>query len=218
MNLNRKVKSKLEIFFIRHGESVGNKENRFRGRHDFVLSENGFKQAEALRRELEQTDFDAVYSSPLKRALDTARAICPPYLNVQTDEDINNISLGPWENQPKTDISRKYPDLWQIWLTQPEALFFEGMETLAMVQERTFHFVNKMIDKYCPGRIAVVSHRAVLKPLFARMLGIPKNYFWKIELDTASYSVAEYNEDRGFTFTIINQNRHLSEYIREDLG
>jgi broad specificity phosphatase PhoE len=92
------------------------------------------------------------------------------------------------------------------------------METLQMVQQRAFRFVQKMIEVHANGRIVIVTHRAVLKPLFAKMLDISKNYFWKIELDTASYSVADYREDRGFTFTSINQNKHLQVYIREDLG
>jgi probable phosphoglycerate mutase len=64
----------------------------------------------------------------------------------------------------------------------------------------------------------VVSHRAVLKPLFATMLGMSEPYFWKIQLDTASYSISEYHPERGFTFTMINQNRHLPDYLREELG
>jgi probable phosphoglycerate mutase len=216
--LNFDLKNKIEIFFVRHGESIGNKENRFRGRHDFALSENGVRQAEALNHEFEDTQFAAIYSSPLKRAFDTAQIICPAGLQVQTDDDITNISLGSWENRLKSEISKTYPDLWKIWLSQPENLKFEGMETLQMVQQRAIRFVQKMIEVHAGSRIVVVTHRAVLKPLFAKMLGISKNYFWKIELDTASYSIAEYRENRGFTFTSINQNKHLQRYIREDLG
>ena len=216
--LNIEAKNKLTIFFVRHGESIGNKENRFRGRHDFSLSETGVQQANALREEFSTMEFTAVHSSPLKRALDTARIISPSNLEIQIDEEITNIRLGSWENQLKSEISKRHPNLWKTWLNHPEELEFDGMETLKMVQNRAYRFVEKLIDRHSKGDILVVSHRAVLKPLFARMLGITNNYFWKIELDTASYSVAEYQQDRGFTFTCINQNKHLQEYTREDLG
>jgi broad specificity phosphatase PhoE len=193
-------------------------ENRFRGRHNFSLSDTGVQQAQSLKEEFSKIEFTAVYSSPLKRALDTARIINPSNSEIQIDEEITNISLGSWENQLKSEISKKHPHLWKTWLTQPEDLEFEGMETLRMVQKRSYRFVEKLIQHHANGNILVVSHRAVLKPLFARMLGIAKNYFWKIELDTASYSVAEFRKNRGFTFTCINQNKHLQEYIREDLG
>jgi len=203
---------------VRHGESIGNKENRFRGRYDFSLSETGVQQAQALKKELRVVKFTIVFSSPLKRALDTARIISPSNLKIQIKEEITNISLGSWENQLKSEISKKYPYLWKTWLKEPEDLEFEGMETLKMVQNRAYQFVEKLIDYHTNGDILVVSHRAVLKPLFARMLGIAKNYFWKIELDPASYSVVEFKGDRGFTFTCINQNKHLQDYNREDLG
>ena len=57
----------IEIVFVRHGESIGNKENRFRGRFDFPLNENGIRQAQLLRDELKSYRFDKIYSSPLSR-------------------------------------------------------------------------------------------------------------------------------------------------------
>jgi broad specificity phosphatase PhoE len=208
----------LEIFFIRHGESVGNKEERFRGRCDFELNENGLKQAEALRQELAGVEFSAVYSSPLQRALKTAQTMADSRMPVIKAAGFTNIALGAWENQPKVAISLKYPELWQIWLTQPEKLVFDGMETLPMVQKRSYQALQELLTRHQDGKIAVVSHRAVLKPLFAAMLGMSEPYFWRIQLDTASYSIAEYRPDRGFTFTMINQNKHLNNYLREELG
>jgi broad specificity phosphatase PhoE len=208
----------LGIYFIRHGESIGNKEQRFRGQHDFQLSENGIRQVRALRQELSGIQFEAVYSGPLQRTLKTAQIIADSRAPVIEAAGFTNIALGAWENQPKAFISQKYPELWQIWLTQPEKLVFEGMETLPMVQNRAFQALQELLPEHPAGNIAVVSHRAVLKPLFAAMLGMSEPYFWKIQLDTASYSLAEYRPESGFTFTVINQNRHLQDFMREELG
>ena len=208
----------LQIYFVRHGESVGNKAERFRGRCDFELNPNGLRQAEALRQELTAVRFEAVYSSPLQRALKTARIMVDSRVPVIETAGFTNIALGAWENQPKAYISQKYPELWQIWLTWPEKLVFEGLETLPAVQKRAYQALQELLDRHRDGIIAVVSHRAVLKPLFAAMLGMSEPYFWKIQLDTASYSICEYHPERGFTFTMINQNRHLSDYLREELG
>lgn len=208
----------LEIYFIRHGESVGNKEERFRGRCDFPLNENGIRQAEALRDELSSHHFTTIYSSPLQRSLRTAQIVADGRSPVIESEGFTNIALGAWENQPKAYIRQKFPELWQIWITMPEKLSFEGMETLGMVQQRAYYALRELLSTHSEGKIAVVSHRAVLKPLFAAMLGMAEPYFWKIQLDTASYSVAEYRHERGFTFTVINQNKHLGQYLREELG
>ena len=208
----------LVIYFIRHGESVGNKENRFRGRHDFDLSDNGINQAEALKNELSDISFDRIYTSPLMRAKKTAEIISRDRAEVISSEEMINVSLGSWENQIKDDIKNKYPELWNTWLTAPEELNFEGMETFAEVQRRSYQFIMQLVPRHPDQTIAIVSHRAVLKPLFAALLGITGHYFWKIDIDTASYSIAEFRPQRGLTFTCINQNKHLKNFIRENLG
>ena len=208
----------LEIYFIRHGESAGNREDRFRGRFDFPLNENGIRQAEALREELSAIEFEAIYSSPLSRAVQTAQILANHRQKVIIEHGFNNISLGKWENTPKAEIREKYPELWKLWTTTPEKLAFPGMETLAQVRKRSFETLSKLLKIHLEGRIAVVTHRAVIKPLFAAILNIPEPYFWRIHMDTAAYSIAEYRLERGFTFTLINQTKHLSDFIREDLG
>lgn len=206
------------IYLIRHGESVGNFENRFRGRHDFPLNENGLEQARALKKALQNIDFRAIYSSPLSRAFQTAEILADGKLPVNIHEGFNNISLGPWENRRKEEIQKKYPDLWQVWKTQPERLSVPGMESLQQVRERSFNALKGLIAKHPQDTIAVVTHRAVLKPLFAAVLDMPEPYFWKIHIDTAAYAVLQYHPERGFTFMQINQNAHLRNFIVEDLG
>lgn len=208
----------LEIYFVRHGESAGNKENRFRGRYDFPLNENGIRQAESLRDTLREIQFDAIYSSPLSRALKTAETLANDRITVTIDPGFINISLGEWENTPKDVVKQKFPELWQLWLTEPEKLSFPGMETLAQVQQRSYGRMMELVQQHKQGRIAVVTHRAVIKPLFAAMLHIPQPYFWKLHMDTAAYSIATYSPERKFTFLQINQNKHLESFVREDLG
>jgi broad specificity phosphatase PhoE len=208
----------LEIYLIRHGESVGNREDRFRGQHDFPLNENGIRQARELYQELNSVQFDAIYSSPLKRALTTAEILANKRPVLKIDKGLTNISLGDWENRKKSEIREGYPDLWKLWTTEPEKLNFPGMETLAQVRERSYKALWKLIDSHPDGIIAIVSHRAVIKPLIAAVLNIPEPYFWKIHMDTAAYSILEYRKERGFTLTGLNFNKYLVNFIREDLG
>jgi broad specificity phosphatase PhoE len=208
----------LEIYLVRHGESVGNREDRFRGRHDFPLNENGIRQARVLYQELSSVRFDAIYSSPLKRAFTTAEILANKRPVLKIDNGFTNISLGDWENRKKSEIREGYPDLWKLWTTEPEKLNFPGMETLAQVSERSYKSLQKLIKSHPKGIIAIVSHRAVIKPLIAAVLNIPEPYFWKVHMDTAAYSILEYRKERGFTLTGLNFNKHLVNFIREDLG
>lgn len=206
----------LEIYLVRHGECQGNREDLFRGRHDFSLNENGIRQAECLRDRLNNHDFKAIFTSPLKRAKQTAEILSNNKIKIIEENDFTNISLGEWENTPKKIVQEKYPDLWQLWQTKPERLKFPGMETLAKVQDRSFRALKRIIENYGEGKIAIVSHRAVLKPLLAAILNIPQPYFWKIHVDTAAYSIIEYQPIKGFTLMLLNEHDHLQDFIKED--
>lgn len=208
----------LEIYLIRHGECRGNREDLFRGRHDFPLNENGIKQAECLRKRLKNVSFQKIFTSPLRRSKQTAETLADEKLEVVEEEAFTNISLGEWENTPKQFVKENYPDLWHLWQTEPEKLKFPGMETLAEVQQRSFGALEKIINRYPEGIVGIVTHRAVLKPLMAAILNIPAPYFWKIHIDTAAFSIVEYRAERGFTLTLLNEHDHLQDFVREDVA
>ncbi len=204
------------IILVRHGESEGNKEELFRGRKDFCLTENGIKQAERVAQALLRFGFKTVYTSPLKRAFDTAKIIADrKKAEVIVEKGFTNIYLAEWEGRPKKEIKEKYPELWKIWITEPEKLNLKGAETLDALQKRVTQTLYRIIEEEDNETFVVVTHRAVLKPMIAGILGIKKPYFWKIHIDTASYSIIEYRKDRGFTLTLLNQTEHLENFVVE---
>lgn len=205
------------IYLIRHGESKGNREGLFRGRHDFPLTDVGKEQARSLEKELREIGFNAVYSSPLRRALATAQELCANRrIEPIVEDGFHNISLGEWEGRPKTEIAKRFPASFKLWRSNPEKLKMKGVETLAQVQKRAVKTLALLTEELAGGRFAVVTHRAVIKPLIAGILGIAEPYFWKLHPDTAAYSIIEHTQ-RGFALTLFNQTRHLKEFIREDV-
>jgi broad specificity phosphatase PhoE len=99
------------------------------------------------------------------------------------------MALGPWEGAPKETIRENFPVEWELWLTNPERLRITGAERLADVQRRAFSNLEHLVHLHKGDTIAIVTHRAVLKPLLAAALGIAEPYFWRIHTDTASYSL-----------------------------
>ncbi|NOX38721.1 MAG: histidine phosphatase family protein [Calditrichaeota bacterium] len=207
----------LTIYFIRHGECQGNREKRFRGRHDFPLNENGIRQAHQLKQALEGISFQTLYTSPLSRCRQTADIIANGHIPVVEEEGFINIRLGEWENTPQSVIRERYPELWNIWHTHPEKLRFPGMEPIPEVQHRALAALQAIQSHHSGETIGIVSHKVVLKALIAGLLNIPEPYFWKIHMDTAAYSIVEYSAGRGYTLMQLNQNLHLSDIVREDL-
>lgn len=204
------------ILLARHGECRGNVEGLFRGRVDFPLNERGLRQAAELGSALRPYSPEAVMTSPLLRAKDTARAIAGACsIRVEEDEGFNNISLGIWEGQPKTEIAERYPGQWKIWLENPERLAVEGAESLDDVLRRSMAALDRAAAKYRGGTFAVVTHRTVIKPLLAGCLGIPSPYFWKVHMDTGSYSILVHDDLHGYSLFSLNRTDHLSGFTTE---
>jgi broad specificity phosphatase PhoE len=198
-----------ELVIVRHGETELNTQGVFRGRYDVTLNERGRAQARAAALSLAGEPLEAVYSSPLARAEETARAIASSHgLEPLADEAFNNIELGEWQGVPKADVRRDYPDLWTLWRKDPDALRIPGGETLAEVRERAYSRAVELAELHAGGRLAVVTHRSVAKLLAGALLGLERGYFWKFYMDNAGYSVFGH-EDGEFTLLKWNESCHI---------
>jgi len=208
--------NRTTILLIRHGECEGNREGLFRGRTDLPLNDSGKLQAKALAEAVSVFPPARVFSSPLSRATETSQAIserCSVPFEIR--HGFNNMALGKWEKRKKSEVEQEYPEEWRLWLSHPERLRISGGETLSDVQRRAFANLNALVNIYTGETFAVVSHRAVLKPLLAAALGISEPYFWKIHIDTASFSILTHEQERGFCLVSLNQTSHLEHLISE---
>ncbi|MBN2543754.1 histidine phosphatase family protein [bacterium] len=206
-----------KFILVRHGETEWNKQGVFRGRKDLALNENGIQQAKALSQWLANEKIDAVFSSPLKRAIQTAEQIASPRnLEVKIEENFNNIELGEWQGEPKTGIKDKYPEEWNLWINDTENWKVKGSETLQDIRDRAIPAVQKLTEEYTGKTVVIVSHRSVLKLLITTLIGIESGGFWNVYLDNASYSILEYDPNSGFVLTLMNQTCYLEDKVIEE--
>lgn len=206
---------RTRIYLVRHGETASNVTQRFRGRADIPLNERGRKQIRLLADALNCVPFSAVYSSPLSRSMETAEAIAlTRCLEVQPHPAFQNIDLGEWTDRPKSEIQEEYPELWKEWNDSPEGIQLPGGEKVSGVRERSFRGLERLCENHRGETFAIVSHRAVLKPLCAAILGMDAPYFWRLHLDTAGYSVFE-RGDKGYILRHFNQTSHLNGHAGE---
>ncbi len=207
------------IILVRHGETVANREGIFRGRYDFPLNDVGLRQSKLLADEISgRFSVSAIYSSPLSRATATAEPIALAFgLEMQIEPDFTNISLGNWEGVSHIEIEKQIPDQYRLWLTEPEKLEITDGETLAQVQNRAVSGIDRLVRENEDKTFVVVSHRAVLKPLIAGLIGISEPYFWKIHIDNAAYSVV-HHDCRKFSLIQLNCNHYLDEFVYENGG
>lgn len=202
------------IVLVRHGETESNRLGVFRGRLDVPLNEVGLAQAEGLAAALASEPMAAVYSSPLRRAWDTARAVAGPHgLAPAADEAFNNIDLGAWQGMDKARVEREQPDLWRLWTTDPERLALPGGESLASVRERSHRRTLELVREHEGSRFAIVTHRSVLKLLGGALIGVD-DPFWKLYLDNAGYCVIAHEGGR-FVLLSWNESCHVKERVIE---
>ncbi|HEY97872.1 MAG TPA: histidine phosphatase family protein [Dehalococcoidia bacterium] len=175
----------VEIILARHGETDWNASEIFRGRADVPLNEVGRKQAEMLGEYLGRVKTDFIYSSPLKRAIETAGVIAGRCgLEVNPVENLNDFHFGDWQGLSHRQVQEQYPELYRDWLDTPEQVRIPGGESLEDVRSRAVPFVDDAVMRCGEGRIVFVSHRVVHKVLVCSLLGLNLSHFWNIRIDT----------------------------------
>ena len=197
-----------ELILARHGETEWNVEKIFRGRADVALDKVGIAQAELLGRYLTNWKLEAIYSSPLKRALDTATILARyQRMDVQIAEGLIDFDYGKWQSLPEREVKQLYPDLLSQWHNNPHKVRVPGGESLKDVGSRAAAVVDDSLSKY-EGSVALVSHRVVLKVLICYLLGLDNSHFWNISQDVCGITIFDYVGGR-FVLTRHNDTSHL---------
>jgi broad specificity phosphatase PhoE len=199
-----------ELILVRHGETVWNVEKIFRGRADVDLDEVGIKQAELLGKYLSNWEIEAIYSSPLTRALDTANIIARYHkIGVYIADGLIDFDYGEWQSLPEQEVRKSYPALIDKWHNNPQEVRMPGGESLEDVRARAAGVVDDVLSKY-ERSVVMVSHRVVNKVLICSLLGLDNSYFWNIKQDVSGITIFNYVDGR-FVLTRHNDTSHLRE-------
>jgi phosphoserine phosphatase len=179
-----------DIVFVRHGETDWNRERRVQGSLGASINEVGREQARGLSRLLWEVPLQAVYSSELPRALETASYVAGPHaLGVVTDPRLNEIHHGDWEGMLESEL----PDLplYLRWRDDPTSVTLPGGEPLQAVHERAVAAMRDILARHeeSEGLVAVVSHQVVLALLKCYLLDRPWSQLRRHALSVASYEI-----------------------------
>lgn len=199
-----------EIYLIRHGRTAWNKEKRFRGRYDVPLDEQGRREARLTAEALEDVALGRVYSSALSRAMETAEIVRGKRdVRIVPMAAFEDIDYGEWTGRLDSAVRKEFPEAHELWLREPDSMRFPGGESLAQVRERAVAGLRQVAEMCAGERVAIVSHRVVLKVLLASLKGLPDSCFWAIEVDTGS--ITRLHTERA-TLRIVEENdiRHMA--------
>ena len=199
-----------ELIVARHGETAWNVEKVFRGRADVNLDDVGVTQAELLGKYLSNWELEVVYSSPLRRALDTA-SIVARYQKVAVGiaEGLTDLDYGKWQSLSEQEVKRLDPALLKEWHSNPHKVRMPGGESLEDVRTRAIEVVDGILARH-HGIVLLVSHRVVIKVLVCYLLGLDNSHFWNIRQDVCGITAFDYVDGR-FVLTRHNDTSHLRE-------
>lgn len=200
----------MRIYLVRHGQTIRGREETFRGRMDVPLDDTGRSQAASTAKALREANLAAVYTSPLSRATDTARAIAVPHnLNVAVLEALTDIDVGEWEGLSTDQIRSEYGKLYLDWQTGPDSFTFPGGESLSDVSARAISALGSILSSHSPDdEVVVVSHRVLTKLILLDILHAPVSSFWKLSQGPCCINVVNHTE-AGYIVEAVNCVSHL---------
>ena len=197
------------VYLLRHGQTAWNKEEVFRGRSDIPLDETGLREAELAGEYFRSIPIQAVYSSPLSRALQTARKIAESHsLRVETLEGLIDMSFGVWEGRSLKEVKEKDEIRFAQWRDEPHLVRLPAGETLEEVRSRAMDALRKVIQQHPEQTLVLVSHRVVNKILVCGILGLDNSHFWQITQDTTAINLIQYRNG-NYVLSLLNETCHL---------
>jgi broad specificity phosphatase PhoE len=200
-----------KLYLVRHAESVANTFGIYQGQsYDTDLSDLGRKQAKALVNFFKKVDLGVIYTSPLKRAKQTALALANE-LGVEVRVDVNLIETnhGEWEGLSKEEIKTKYSDIYKAWLTKPSEVVFPGGEAFVETVARAEAFLNSTI--FDEDSI-VVTHDNIVRAFLAIILEEDIDRIWNYKIEPASVTMIGVDYLRSlnpYKVLQVNEKKHL---------
>lgn len=205
------------IYLIRHAQNdwVG---DRLAGRTPGVhLNEEGKRQAEALAARLgeSETDFHALYSSPIERARETAGYLADNLgLDVQIEEGVGEVEFGDWTGRKIKELQKE--DMWGIVQHWPSGMRFPNGEAMRTMQNRAVDAIYTVAGTLEDKQSAiVVSHSDVIKAIIAHFAGVHFDLFQRLVVSTASISILGFSDTRPFIVKL-NDTAHVPAPVEID--
>lgn len=200
------------LIYVRHGEAEGNVNRNFHGFYNSSLMSNGREQIKRAAVRLSQTHIDAIYSSDLSRAYETAQAIAEGRnIPIQIDERFREINGGEWEDVPWDDLPVKFSESYHDWLYEPYKLQMPGGESMADFSSRLITASVDAAEKHPSQTVCIATHGTAIRVLLCYFSGWTLEHLNNVPwCDNASITTVEY-ENGHFTVRSEGDNEHLKD-------
>jgi len=167
------------ILLARHGETDWNAERRWQGHTDRPLNERGRGQAGALAERLEETSLEAVWSSDLRRARDTATVVAERQgVGLKTTADLREVNVGAWAGLTRSEAETRFPEAFAQW--KAGFVGWEDGETYEELSERVVRALLRIAEEHPTRPVLVVSHGGCIRAIHAAALGLDVHLYRRL--------------------------------------
>lgn len=201
------------FYFVRHGVSEWNAENRLCGRTDVSLSDEGRRQAVRLAERLRGLSPAALYTSPLRRAVETAEIIAAATgVKPIVDGRLIELDYGAWEGMTFAEVMELDADAYRAWDADPANVAPREGESGAQALERVAPFLEELASRYRAERehVVVVCHKTICRLIACHVLRLPASeYRRRLNMDNAALNIIQSSE-KGWRLILLNDTSHLA--------
>ncbi|MBC8611349.1 bifunctional RNase H/acid phosphatase [uncultured Ruminococcus sp.] len=204
------------VYLIRHAYAQGNLDRTFQGRIDGRLTEVGYRQLDCLAERCRGIPFDAVYTSPLSRAYETAKAANRFHgLPIQTDDGLLEIAGGDWEGRKWEELEKEYPVLYHQWKVRDPLFCAPNGEKMADVYDRMKKTILHIVENNKNKTICIVSHGCAIVTFMAWAHGLPAERICEMKIcDNTALNKLTFDEKGTPAVAKENDLEHLPDGLR----
>ena len=209
----------LIIYFLRHGETTASQTGGYCGTLDPDLTPEGYQMAEDFADAYKSLPWGAVFSSPLRRAVATAKPLCEVAgIRMQLKEGLREIAYGQWEGKTPEEVNSEFHDSYVRWLADPGWNAPTGGERGIDIARRSSLVIEEIEQTCSTGNVLVVSHKATLRIMLCSLLGIDVGrYRDRINMPVAALSIIEMAV-HGPLLLMMGDRAYLREHLRKRVG
>jgi len=199
----------MKLILVRHGETAWNRDGMVQGQSDTELSEQGRQQAEDIGLALKDEAIEAIYCSPLKRALGTAQAIARYHqAPLEHDACLMELDTGELDGLTYQEMRTGYGEFLEKWRRDAGPVKLPGGESLKELQERAWPCIERLKARHPKGTVVVVSHNFAILAIICKAIGMKLSDFRRLRISVGGMAVIDFGE-RGATLVLLNDTCHL---------
>lgn len=207
----------LTLYLLRHGQTAFSRANAFCGAGlNPDLTDDGRMMAECFAKAYGETPWEAIYTSPLKRTLETANPLCNiTGKSPQVRDGLKEIGYGKWEGKTVEEVTAEFHDDYIRWSADPAWYPPTDGEPAVAIAHRSLQVVEEIQKVYEEGNVLIVSHKATIRILMCSLLGIDVGRFrYRLACPVGSVSVIEFGK-HGPLLTAMADRSHFDERLKD---